>query len=55
MGLLWMMALRVRPSSCAVETAALILGILFSPTRFFRFLPEAQKQVFLKTLSEEAA
>ena len=29
--------------------------LLFSATRFFRFLPEAQKQVFLKTLSEEAA
>jgi len=29
--------------------------LLFSATRFFRFLPEAQKQAFLKTLSEEAA
>jgi len=29
--------------------------LLFSATRFFRFLPEAQKQVFLKTLSEEEA
>ena len=29
--------------------------LLFSATRFFRFLPEAQKQVFLKTLREEAA
>jgi len=29
--------------------------LLFSATRFVRFLPEAQKQVFLKTLSENAA
>jgi len=29
--------------------------LLFSATRFFRFLPEAQKQVFLKTLSGELA
>jgi len=29
--------------------------LLFSATRFFRFLPEAQKQVFLKTLSDKAA
>ena len=29
--------------------------LLFSVTRFFRFLPEAQKQVFLKTLSDKAA
>jgi hypothetical protein len=29
--------------------------LLYSATRFFRFLPEAQKQVFLKTLSEKAA
>jgi hypothetical protein len=29
--------------------------LLFSATGFSRFLPEAQKQVFLKTLSEEAA
>jgi len=29
--------------------------LLFSATRFFRFLPEAQKQVFLKTLSGESA
>lgn len=28
--------------------------LLFSATRFFRFLPEAQKQAFLKNLSEEA-
>jgi hypothetical protein len=29
--------------------------LLFSATRFFRFLPEAQQQVFLKTLSDKAA
>jgi len=29
--------------------------LLFSATRFFRFLSEAQKQVFLKQLSEAAA
>jgi len=29
--------------------------LLFSATRFFRFLPETQKQAFLKNLSEEAA
>ena len=29
--------------------------LLFSATRFFRFLPDAQKQGFLKNLSEEAA
>jgi hypothetical protein len=29
--------------------------LLFSATRFFRFLPEAQKQAFLKQLSEAAA
>src|SRR5208337_4096930 len=29
--------------------------LLFSATRFFRFLPEAQKQAFLKTLTEKAA
>ena len=29
--------------------------LLFSATRFFRFLPEGQKQAFLKTLREEAA
>jgi len=28
--------------------------LLFSATRFFRFLPEAQKQVFLKNLGEAA-
>ncbi len=30
-------------------------ALLFSATRSFRFLPEAQKQVFLKTLSEKSA
>jgi hypothetical protein len=29
--------------------------LLFSATRFFRFLPEAQKQAFLKQLTEAAA
>ncbi|SPF44432.1 hypothetical protein SBA1_530068 [Candidatus Sulfotelmatobacter kueseliae] len=29
--------------------------LLFSATRFSRFLPQAQKQAFLKNLSEEAA
>jgi len=29
--------------------------LLFSATRFFRFLPQAQKQAFLKQLSEAAA
>ena len=29
--------------------------LLFSATRFFRFLPEAQKQAFLKQLNEAAA
>jgi len=29
--------------------------LLFSATRFFHFLPEAQKQTFLKNLSEAAA
>jgi hypothetical protein len=29
--------------------------LLFSMTRFFRFLPEHQKQVFLKTLNKAAA
>ena len=28
--------------------------LLFSATRFFRFLPETQKQAFLKNLSEKA-
>ena len=29
--------------------------LLFSATRFFRFLPEVQKQAFLKQLTEAAA
>jgi len=29
--------------------------LLFSATRFFRFLPEAQKQAFLKSLGEQVA
>jgi hypothetical protein len=29
--------------------------LLFSATRFFRFLPEAQKQAFLKQLTEAVA
>jgi len=28
--------------------------LLFSMTRFFRFLPEAQKQAFLEQLDEQA-
>ena len=29
--------------------------LLFSMTRFFRFMPEGQKQVFLEKLSEKAS
>jgi hypothetical protein len=29
--------------------------LLFSMTRFFRFLPEAQKQAFLESLTEKAS
>jgi len=46
---------------CAAFLAGAILDngdpetLLFSAMRFFRFLPEAQKQVFMKNLSEAAA
>ncbi|MGA2859713.1 MAG: hypothetical protein ABSE40_22825 [Candidatus Sulfotelmatobacter sp.] len=46
---------------CAAFLAGAILDngdpetLLFSAMRFFRFLPEAQKQVFRKNLSEAAA